>query len=250
MLLACSTTQQKDVDDLSPNQILSRAQEAASDNDIENAITLFEKLEGRAAGTPLEQQALLEQAYLLYKDEQPAQAIAKLDTFIKIHPGSPTLDYALYLKGIINFQDEFGFLDFLSNQDFSERDQTASENAYIAFEELVSRFPNSKYANDARQRMDYIVNALAAYEVNIARYYYSRGAYLAAVNRAQIALVDYRNVPALEEALFILYKSYEALDLPQLRDDAQRVMQASYPESEYLKNGFQEGNKNGFLGLW
>ena len=165
--------------------------------------------------------------------------MATLDRFIKLNPANPAIDYALYLKGVVNFNDDLGMLSFLTRQDLSERDQKAAKESYEAFKELSTRFPQSKYTPDARQRMNYIVNSLAQYEVHVARYYYSRGAYLAAINRAQIALADYREVPALEEALYIMVKSYDALGLTQLRDDTQRVLAANYPQSQYIANGFK-----------
>ena len=149
---------------------------------------------------------------------------------MKLHPASPAIDYALYLKGVINFNDDLGMFAFLTRQDLSERDQKAAKESFESFKELVTRFPESRYTPDARQRMNYIVNSLAQYEVHVARYYYNRGAYLAAINRAQIALADYREVPALEEALYIMVRSYDALGMTQLRDDAQRVLTTNYPE--------------------
>ena len=151
---------------------------------------------------------------------------------MKLHPASPAMDYALYLKGLINFNDNLGLLGSLSRQDLSERDQKAAKESFESFRELVERFPNSRYAGDARARMTYIINSLAQYEVHVARYYYNRGAYVAAINRAQAALAEYTNAPALEEALYILIQSYDALGMTELRDDARRVMAASYPNSE------------------
>jgi outer membrane protein assembly factor BamD len=118
----------------------------------------------------------------------------------------------------------------------SERDQKAGKDSYEAFKELVTRFPDSKYAPEARQRMLHIVNALAAYEVHVARYYASRGAHIAAVNRAQQAIAEYQGVPAVEEALAILVSSYEALGMTALRDDSKRVLEKNFPQSEYLKS--------------
>lgn len=223
----------------SPNKIYAEAQEEARSGGFEKAIPLFEKLEGRAAGTPLAQQAQLEKAYAQYKGAEQAQAIATLDRFIKLHPASPALDYALYLKGLVNFNDNLGLFSFVSRQDLSERDQKAAKESFESFKELSTRFPESRYTPDARQRMSYIVNSLAQSEVHVARYYYSRGAYVAAVNRAQTAIVDYRDVPALEEATYILYKSYEALGMTQLRDDTLRILQKTYPSSEFLNKGFK-----------
>jgi outer membrane protein assembly factor BamD len=236
----CSSTPDEDkTARWSPNRIYAEAKEELSAGSYDKAIPLFEKLEGRAAGTPLAQQAQLEKAYAHYKANDQAQALATLDRFIKLHPASPALDYALYLKGIVNFNDNLGAFAFLAKQDLSERDQKAAKESFEAFRELIARFPDSRYAPDAKARMTYIVNSLAQYEVHVARYYYTRGAYVAAINRAQAALADYRDVPALEEALFILVRSYDALGMTQLRDDARRVMEKNYPASDYLSRGFK-----------
>jgi len=146
----------------------------------DKAVPLLEKLEARAAGTPLAQQAQLDKAYAQFKGGEQAQALATLERFIKLHPASPALDYAIYLKGIVNFNDDLGLLSSITRQDLAERDQKAAKESFEAFKELTSRFPDSKYAPDARQRMNYIVGSLAQYEVHVARYYYKRGAYLAA----------------------------------------------------------------------
>jgi outer membrane protein assembly factor BamD len=239
LVAGCSTTKVDETATWSPNRIYSEAKDEAGSGAYDKAIPLFEKLEGRAAGTPLAQQAQIDKAYAQYKAGEKPAAIATIDRFIKLHPASPALDYALYLKGVINFNDDLGMFASLTRQDLSERDQKAAKESFLAFKELVTRFPESRYTPDARQRMNYIVNSLAQYEVHVARYYYSRGAYLAAINRAQLALADYREVPALEEALYIMVQSYEALGLVDLRDDARRVLISNYPQSEYLSRGFR-----------
>ncbi|MDB5894123.1 MAG: outer membrane protein assembly factor BamD [Rhodoferax sp.] len=238
-LAGCSTTEVDKTANWSPNKIYSEAKDELSGGAYDKAIPLFEKLEGRAAGTPLAQQAQLEKAYAYQKSGDQAQAIATLDRFIKLHPASPAIDYALYMKGIVNFNDNLGLFSFITRQDLSERDQKAAKESFEAFKELTTRFPDSRYTPDARQRMVYIVNSLAQYEVHVARYYYSRGAYVAAINRAQSALTEYRDVPSLEEALYIVMKSYEALGMTQLRDDTQRVLETNYPKSEYVRSGFK-----------
>ena len=238
-LSGCSTTEVDKTANWSPNKIYTEAKDELSAGAYDKAIPLFEKLEGRAAGTPLAQQAQLEKAYAYQKSGDQAQAIATLDRFIKLHPASPALDYALYLKGVVNFNDNLGLFSFVTRQDLSERDQKAAKESFEAFKELTTRFPDSRYTPDARQRMTYIVNSLAQYEVHVARYYYTRGAYVAAINRAQTALTDYRDVPSLEEALYIVVKSYEALGMTQMRDDTLRVLQTNYPQSEYVKGGFK-----------
>jgi len=182
LLSACSSTPVDETANWSPNKIYSEAKDEMNSNAYDKAVTLFEKLEGRAAGTPLAQQAQLEKAYAQYRAGEQAQAIATLDRFMKLHPASPALDYALYLKGIINFNDNLGFLSFLTRQDLAERDQKATKESFEAFKELAARFPDSRYTPDARLRMTYIINSLAQYEVHVARYYYTRGAYVAAIN--------------------------------------------------------------------
>lgn len=241
-LAGCSSTPEDKTSSWSPNKIYAEAKDESNSGAYDKAVLLFEKLEGRAAGTPLAQQAQLEKAYAHYRSAEPAQALATLDRFMKLHPASPAIDYALYLKGVINFNDDLGWFSFLTRQNLSERDQKAAKESFEAFKELAARFPDSRYTPDARLRMTYIVNSLAEYEVHVARYYYRRGAYVAAVSRAQSALADYRDVPALEEALYIMVRSYDALGMAQLRDDSQRVLNANYPNSEFTSQGFKTGS--------
>ena len=234
LLGACSSTPVERGPNLSPNRLYADAKDEMGAGSWDKAVPILERLEGRAAGTPLAQQAQLDKAYSQYKSGEPAQAVSTLDRFMKLHPASPAMDYALYLKGLVNFNDNLGLLSWVARQDLSERDQKAAKESFEAFKELATRFPDSRYTPDARARMTYIVNALAQYEVHVARYYFKRGAYVAAVNRAQTALADYHDVPALEEALVILVRSYDALGLPQLRDDARRVLEKNYPQSAFL----------------
>lgn len=227
-LTACSSTPQDPTAKWTPDRLYTEARDEASAGAFDKAVPLFEKLEGRAAGTPLAQQAQLEKAYAQYKSGEKIQAMATLDRFLKLHPASPATDYALYLKGLVNFNDNLGMFAWLSRQDLSERDQKAAKDSFESFRELVTRFPESRYAEDSRLRMQYIINSLAQYEVHVARYYYDRGAYVAAISRAQTAIKDYKGVPAVRDAMQILIKSYDALGMTELRDDAQRVMSASY----------------------
>ena len=241
-LIGCSSTPQDKAANWSPNKLYSEAKDEMSSGAYDKAIPLLEKLEGRAAGTPLAQQAEIDKAYAQYKSAEPAQAIATLERFIKLHPASPAIDYALYLKGLVNFNDDLGILSYIARQDLAERDQKAAKESFESFKELVTRFPDSRYSPDASQRMTYIVNSLAGYELHVARYYYGRGAYVAAINRSQLALADYPGVPALEEALYIIVKSYEALGMTPLRDDALRVLEKNFPHSEYMSRGFKAGS--------
>ena len=229
LLTGCSTPNTDQTAAWSPEKIYSEARDEVNAGAWDRAAMLFDKLESRAAGTPLAQQAQIEKAYAQYRASEKVQAVATLDRFIKLHPASPAIDYALYLKGLVNFNENLGLFSFITRQDLSERDQKAAKDSFEAFRELVTRFPDSKYSNDARQRMTYIVNSLASYEVHVARFYYNKGAYVAAVNRAQVAITDYPGVPSIKEALEILVKSYEALGIDNLKADAQRVLDKNYP---------------------
>jgi len=245
LLSACSSTPKSD--DNTPQaveRLYAEAREDMASGSYETAIKSLERVEGRGAGTLLAQQATIDLAYVYYKQGERAQAISTLDRFIKLHPSSPALDYALYLRGLVNFNDNRGLLGSLAGQDLSERDQQASRDAYQSFKQLVDQFPGSKYAPDARLRMDYIVNALAAYELHVARYYYRRGAYVAAANRAQQAVQEFQQAPASEEALYIMVQSYDKLGLAQLRDDADRVLRKNFPNSRYLTEGLQAPNRS------
>ncbi|MEO8527134.1 MAG: outer membrane protein assembly factor BamD [Caldimonas sp.] len=241
LVSACDTTPKDETARMSPEKIYAEAKEEAASGGYEKAIKLYERLEGRAAGTLLAQQAQIERAFLLWKSGEKAQALSTLERFIKLHPTSPALDYALYLQGLVNFNDNLGLLGSLASQDLSERDQQASRDAYQSFRQLTVQFPQSTYADDARLRMNYIVNSLAAYEVHVARYYFRRGAYIAAANRAQQTVQEFQQSPSTEEALYIMMQSYDRLGLTKLRDDAGRVLKTSFPNTKVLENGL--GNK-------
>ncbi|KRB70459.1 outer membrane protein assembly factor BamD [Noviherbaspirillum sp. Root189] len=221
----------------SASRLYSEARDELSSGNYEKAIQHFEKLESRYPFGTYAQQAQMEIAYAHYRQGEQPEALAAVDRFIKLHPNHPNVDYMYYLRGLINFNDRVGFLDFLSKQDPSERDPKAARDAFDSFKQLAERFPNSIYAKDAISRLKYLVNAMAQYEVHVAKYYYRRGAYLAAANRAQVAVTEYRDAPAVEEALYVMVKSYDAMDLPQLRDDADRVLRTNFPNSVYFSGG-------------
>jgi outer membrane protein assembly factor BamD len=232
-MAGCGSTPKDETAGWNLEKLYSEAKQEADNGAYERAAKLFERLEGRAAGTILAQQAQLERAYVLHKSGEKAQALAILERFVKLHPTSPALDYALYLQGVVNFNDNLGIFGNLSQQRLSERDQQASRDSFQAFRQLVEQFPQSNYAADARQRMTFITNSLAEYEVHVARYYFRRGAFVAAANRAQQAVREFQNSPAVEEALGILVRSYGRLGLTQLRDDAERVLRKNYPDSQF-----------------
>jgi outer membrane protein assembly factor BamD len=249
-LAGCSSTPRDDSSQWSPERLYAEAKSEAAAGSYENAGKLYERLEGRAAGSMLAQQAQLERAYMNYRSGEKAQALSVLDRFIKVHPTSPALDYAYYLQGLVNFNDNLGILGSFASQDLSERDQQASRDSYQSFKQLVEQFPQSTYAEDAQTRMSYIVNSLAAYEVHVARYYFRRGAYIAAANRAQQTVQDFQQSPSTEEALFIMVQSYEKLGLMELRDDADRVLNRNFPNTTLYRDGLGAKKSTPWWKIW
>ncbi|MBI5329413.1 MAG: outer membrane protein assembly factor BamD [Betaproteobacteria bacterium] len=228
----------------SASKLFTEAKEKMADADYARAIELFEKLEARYPYGAYAQQAQLEVAYAYYLDNEPASAIAACDRFIKLHPNHPHVDYVYYLKGLANFVENQDFLSQLSEQDMSERDPKAAKDAFAAFKELSTRFPESKYTPDAVARMAYLVNSLASHEVKVANYYFKRGAYVAAVNRSKHVLENYKTSPFQEGALAIMVKSYERMGMNDLRDDARRVLDKNFPNSPWLTGDGPKKNKS------
>ena len=223
----------------SANKLYTEAKEAMNDGSYEKAVQYFEKLESRYPYGRFAQQAQIDMAYAYWKDNEPASALAACDRFIKLHPNHPNVDYVYYLKGLINFNEDLGFMGQISQQDMTERDPKGARESFDAFRELVTRFPDSKYTPDAIMRMKYLVNALVSLEVHVARYYMKRNAFLAAINRAQYAVKTYPDAPATEEALFIMVKAYDSLGMNDMRDDAERVMRKNFPNSVYYTRGLE-----------
>jgi outer membrane protein assembly factor BamD len=215
-------------------RFLVEARAEMNNNNWAKARELLEKLEARFPFTRHAQQAQLEIAYSYYREGESAQATAAADRFLKLNPNSPAADYAYYLKGLALFSDDLGWFGNFLGQDPTTRDPKAMREAFDAFKDLVTRYPDSRYAPDARARMNWLVNALAQSEVNIAYYYYQRSAYVAAIDRAQAALRNYQGAPAAERALAIMMRSYDALGLKELGADVGRVLQTNFPDSKYL----------------
>jgi len=234
-LSACSTDPKDDPNSqASLDKLYAEAKTDLEGGAYDRAIKTLERVEGRAAGTLMAQQAQLDLAWANYKSGERAAAITALDRFIKLNPSSPAIDYALYLKGVVNFNEDLGLFGRLASQDVAERDQQASRDALLAFRQLVDQYPASRYAEDAKVRIDFITNTLATYEVHVARYYFNRNAFVAAASRAQNAVTEFPRAPAVEEALYLMMQSYDKLGLKPLRDDAQRVLAKSFPQSRFL----------------
>jgi len=224
---------QDETEGWSAQKLYATAKEELNDGNYERAVKLFETLETRYPFGRYAQQAQLDIAYAYYKDDEAISAIAACDRFIKLHPNHPNVDYAYYLKGLSNFNDDLGILGNLVDQSMSERDPVASRDAFLSFKELVTRFPESKYAEDATARMKFLVNTMAEHEIYVAKYYLKRGAWVAAANRATAVVKTYPNTPAMEQALAIMVVAYDKLQLPELSKDAQRILLLNFPNSKY-----------------
>jgi outer membrane protein assembly factor BamD len=217
------------------DKLYSEARLELNNGAWKRARELYQKLESRYPFGRHAQQALMEIAYTYYKEGESAQAIQTCDRFIRQYPNHPNVDYMYYLKGLASFNEDLGFLGQFLGQDISERDAKAAREAFDAFRDLVTRYPDSKYTPDARARMIYLVNSQGQAEVNVARYYFTRKAYLAAIQRAQTVVRDFQQTPATEEALSIIARSYEALQMKDLQADAERVLALNFPQSKYLR---------------
>jgi outer membrane protein assembly factor BamD len=215
----------------SADKLYAEAKDELKSGNYERAIKYLEKLESRYPFGKYAQQAQMEIAYSYYRQNDQAQCLAAVDRFIRLHPNHVNVDYMYYLRGLANFNDKKGLFDFISRQDPTERDPKAARQAFDAFKQLADRFPESKYADDARDRLRYLVEAMAQYEVHVADYYLRRSAFVAAINRAQTVIREYPASPSVRNALRIQIRAYDALGMTELRDDAERVFQLNYKTS-------------------
>jgi outer membrane protein assembly factor BamD len=218
----------------SADRLYQTAHEAMLQGNYIRATKLFDQLEARYPYGRYAQQAILESAFANWRGNETAAAIAAADRFIRTYPNHPNVDYAYYLKGLVHFREDQGILGYVYELDLAERDPKEMRASFAAFKELTARFPDSQYYQDSVARMRYLNNAMATYEVNVANYYYRRGAYVAAANRAQASLLSFPQTPANERALDVLRNSYAKLNMPQLSEDSQQILAKTYPDSRYL----------------
>lgn len=236
LLAACKSGPTKDFTKTwGPDRLYNEAKSELDGGNYKKSIGLYEKLEARFPYGRFAQQSQLEVAYAYYKEREPASAIAACDRFIKLYPNNPNVDYAYYLKGLVSFNEDLGLIAKFTSQDMTDRDPQAMRESFDALRDLVMRFPDSRYSPDAVKRMQYLVGALANSEVKVAEYYYRRRAYVAAVNRAQYALQNFPQAPALERAFAVLSKSYAAMGMTDLQKDSERMLKLNFPSSKLLE---------------
>lgn len=224
----------------SAERLYQDARTEISAGNWKDARTRLEAIEARYPFGGYAQQALIDQAYVNWKDEEPEQALAAIDRFQQQYPNHPGNDYMLYLKGLITFTPPSASFTKVTRQDPSERDPKGLRESYDSFNQLIQRYPDSRYTPDAKKRVAWLVDTIARNEVHVAEYYYTRGAYVAAINRAQTVITDFQGVPVAEKALYIAYLSYDKLGLDALRDDTKRVLDHNFPDSKYYKQGLDE----------
>lgn len=211
-----------------------------NDGNYKDAGDRFISIEARFPFGPFAQQALINLAYVQWKQNEAEQALATIARFEQQYPNHPGTDYMLYLKGLILFTPPSAVFSRFTQQDPSERDPQALRKSYEAFNTLVTRFPDSRYSPDARKRMNWLVNIMADHQVHLARFYYDRQAYVAAINRAQNVITEFEGVPASEMALYIMMISYQKLGLTELSKDSERVLLKNFPNTTLIANGFPE----------
>lgn len=210
-------------------RLYAEARGALDSGYYSRAINYYEKLEARFPFGPHGQQALLDLSYAYYKNEDFDAAVSTTDRFIKLYPRNEGVAYALYLRGLANFNRGKGITQRYLPLDLSQRDPGSNMQAFEDFSELVKRFPDSRYVDDAKLRMIYLRNLLAEHEVEVANYYMRREAYVAAAKRAGRVVSDYPRTPSVPEALAVLAKAYKVLEMPDLSEDALRVLETNYP---------------------
>jgi len=235
-LSACAWLEsQKDrTKDWSANKLYAEAAQELDSGNYKRAIEYFEKLEARYPFGRYAMQSQLDVAYAYYRAEEPESAIAAADRFIKLYPQNPYVDYAYYLKGIVNYNRSVGFLDRYIPTDPAQRDPGSALDAFQDFAELLRLFPDSKYASDARQRMIYLRNNLAKNEVHVARYYMKRQAYVAAANRCNYVVEHFQRTSAVEDAMELLVEAYKNLGEDKLAADAERVLTLNRQAGRFL----------------
>jgi len=224
-----SSSEEDEYADWTAEKFRTEAKAAVDAGSYEKAIKLYEALESRYPFGEDSAQTELDIAYAYYKNNDPDSAIAAADRFIKMNPRSPGVDYAYYLKGLVNYNRGIGFVDRFLPTDTSQRDQGTAHDAMANFEELIRRFPQSKYVPDARLRMIALKNNLAMHEVHVARYYMKRKAYVAAADRASTVIEKYQRTAAVPYALQVLQEAYTSLDMEDLAQDTARVYELNYP---------------------
>lgn len=236
------------IDSISADELYQDAKAAVTNGNYNRAAKQYKLLQSRFPFGRYTEQAQLELAFAQYKLRQPDQALATLERFIKTYPAHQNIDYAFYLKGLVNYEANYGFLARIFPSRVRDRDQQGARQAFTDFNELLRRFPDSQYAPDARQRMVFLKSNLAGYEIEVAEYYLRRNAYIAAANRARYILETYPNTVETADALTVLHQAYLGLEMPDLADSTMEVLALNFPNDHYVTG--QKDRRSFFSYLW
>ncbi len=243
LVAACgSDGEEREDNTVTAAELYDRAKQSLSNGSYDRAIFQYRQMQSRFPFGRYAEQAQLELAYAYYKNFEPDLATNTLDRFLRTYPTHDHVDYAHYLKGLVNFSRNRGLLGRLLNVDSSTRDLEFARASFTAFSELVQRYPDSGYAPDARERMLFLRNEMASYEMAVAEYYYRRRAYVAAANRAKYVVENFQEAPQAGDALALMSQSYEKLELTQLSEDAYRVLRINYPEHPHLTGRYEKAS--------
>ncbi|MCY1346010.1 outer membrane protein assembly factor BamD [Pseudomonas jinjuensis] len=234
---ACSSKGDKVDENLSESQLYQQAQEDLNNKSYTNAVSKLKALESRYPFGRYAEQAQLELIYANYKNMEPEAARSAAERFIRLHPQHPNVDYAYYMKGMSSFTQDRGLMARFLPLDMTKRDPGAARDSFNEFAQLTSRFPNSRYAPDAKARMIYLRNLLAAYEVHVGHYYLTRKAYVAAANRGRYVVENFQETPAVGDGLAIMVEAYQRLGLNDLADSSLQTLKLNYPDNPSLQDG-------------
>jgi outer membrane protein assembly factor BamD len=224
----CRAHRERDEKKVTPDILYKKAHKSLESSDYNSAIKSYEQLTARFPFTDEARQARLDLIYAYYRAGEKESATDAAETFIRENPTHPRVDYAWYVKGLVDFERSPNAIERLFRADLTQRPPSTARKAFAAFKTVVEQYPKSEYAHDSLQRMIYLRNRLASYEVHVARYYFKRGAYVAAAQRAKGAIEQYDGAPAIREALEIMINSYDRLNLQPLAADARQVYAANY----------------------
>jgi outer membrane protein assembly factor BamD len=234
---ACSSNKPEVDENLSESELYQQAQEDLSSNSYNNAIAKLKALESRYPFGRYAEQAQLELIYAYYKNVEPEAAKSAAERFIRLHPQHANVDYAYYLKGLAAFDQDRGLIARFIPLDLTKRDPGAARDSYNEFAQLTSRYPNSRYAPDAKARMVYLRNLLAAYEIHAGRYYLTRQAYVAAANRGRYVVENFQETPAVADGLALMVEAYQRLELNDLAATSLETLKLNYPDHPSLVDG-------------
>lgn len=212
------------------DKLYETAKKASDNGNYRDATQYYEQLEARFPFTNAARQGQLDLMYAYYKNRESEAAIDQADQFIRENPAHPRVDYAYYVKGLVQFERNPNFLERWFRADLSQRPPIDARKSFQSFQTLVQRFPNSEYAEDSRKRMIFLRNRLASYEVYVAGHYLERGAYVGAINRAKYAIENYDGSPQIRQALEIMAESYRRLGMTDLAADTDKVMAENYAQ--------------------